>query len=77
MVALIKAYWWDEDKDENRVDYLGVSNCDTFVQAGEYLEGLYGGACDKAEIEFLDTELYLSEEIFDAIRKDKNENRYR
>lgn len=71
MIALITASYWDTDDHEMKKGYVAKSDCDSFREAAEYAEFVYGKEMDEVKIEILDTELYLSEEIFAAIREDK------
>lgn len=71
MVALITAEYWDDDTKKMEKSYVVKTDCESFREAAEYAELVYGSDLDTLKIELLDTTLYLNEEIFQAIREDR------
>lgn len=71
MIALITVTYWDEDARKFKDSYVAKSECESFSAAAQYAEQIYGDDLGTLKIELLDTALYLSEEIFQAIREDK------
>lgn len=71
MIALITVSYWDEDINEMKNGYVAKSDCDSFKDAAEAAEAIYEDSLETVKIELLDTELYLTEEIFQSIREDR------
>lgn len=71
MIALITADYWDCETNKTEKSYVAKSDCESFKEAAEYAEMVYGDDLEALKIEILETELYLNEEIFQAIREER------
>ena len=82
MLALITARCWeehfhsvlpDEERGEWHEYYIVKEDCETFEEAGRYIDSVFGREADTVKIEFIDAgAIYLNKEILDKLKSDED-----
>ena len=74
MLALITARCWEEDnKGGHWHEYYTVKDdCDSFEEAGRFVDAIFGSEADTIKVEFVDVStIYVNKEILQGLSTDK------
>lgn len=70
MTALIKVRDYDSDTKTWHDWYMCAPNCDTFGDAGAFIDEHFGSEAVLIKVEFIDTSIYVDAEVFEKLRNE-------
>lgn len=70
MLALIKGRVYDDIDGVYQDWYTLRDNCETYAEAAEYADEIFGKELEIVQIEIIDTGLYVDAEVFEKLKGD-------